>query len=436
MEQTRISSSPSTAAHEARGARGTSAKAGAAADDQAAAQGDGFALLLAALGGGEGAATVLDTLAVAGEALQAPEALPDAGALAAWAAGLQPGAALAQRTGEALAAEADALAGRLGLGLVRAGQDTLVGQTALLDGAAERAALQGGASMAGPGSAAGRGTAWRAQGMALQAAAQDAASAAGDALRAGAHAARSGLQHAADAVSHLAAQVSQAVDATAQRRDGVPVADTPLQAQPGEWMAAQAAPAGISGAAPGSAAAGASGAVTPAGLRGADAAAGTSGAEPFRSPAEGAGLESVDATLAGMAGAEDALADQLAEQVAYWVHQKTQNAELTLDQDGRPVEVRVALTGDEAHVTFRSDQADARQWLDGSTAQLREMLQREGLQLAGVTVDTAGGGAADRQGRRDEGRPGARQAAVQAAAPAGQAGGGRGVAERSVDIFV
>ncbi|PZU38999.1 MAG: flagellar hook-length control protein FliK, partial [Acidovorax sp.] len=48
----------------------------------------------------------------------------------------------------------------------------------------------------------------------------------------------------------------------------------------------------------------------------------------------------------------------------------------------------------------------------------------------------AGGGAADRQGRRDEGRPGARQAAVQAAAPAGQAGGGRGVAERSVDIFV
>ncbi|WP_313147210.1 flagellar hook-length control protein FliK [Diaphorobacter nitroreducens] len=434
MEQTRISSSPSPAAHEARGARGAS-KAGGATDDQAAAQGDGFALLLAALGGGEGAATVLDTLSVAGEALQTPEALPDAGALAAWAAGLQPGAALAQRTGEALAAEADALAGRLGLGLVRAGQDTLVGQTALLDGAAERAALQGGASMAGPGSAAGRGTAWRAQGMALQAAAQDAASAAGDALRAGAHAARSGLQHAADTVSHLAAQVSQAVDATAQRRDGVPVAGTPLQAQPGEWMAAQAAPAGISGAAPGSAAAGAGGAATPTGLRGADAA-GTSGAEPFRSPAEGAGLEPADATLAGMAGAEDALADQLAEQVAYWVHQKTQNAELTLDQDGRPVEVRVALTGDEAHVTFRSDQADARQWLDGSTAQLREMLQREGLQLAGVTVGTAGGGAADRQGRRDEGRPGARQAAVQAAAPAGQAGGGRGVAERSVDIFV
>ena len=109
MEQTRISSSPSPAAHEARGARGAS-KAGGATDDQAAAQGDGFALLLAALGGGEGAATVLDTLAVAGEALQTPEALPDAGALAAWAAGLQPGAALAQRTGEALAAEADALA--------------------------------------------------------------------------------------------------------------------------------------------------------------------------------------------------------------------------------------------------------------------------------------------------------------------------------------
>ena len=38
MEQTRISSSPSPAAHEARGARGASATAGSAAEAKAAAQ--------------------------------------------------------------------------------------------------------------------------------------------------------------------------------------------------------------------------------------------------------------------------------------------------------------------------------------------------------------------------------------------------------------
>ncbi len=49
---------------------------------------------------------------------------------------------------------------------------------------------------------------------------------------------------------------------------------------------------------------------------------------------------------ARMAGAEEPMADQ----VAYWVNQNTQNAEMTLEHDGQPVQVSVSLSGNEAHV--------------------------------------------------------------------------------------
>ncbi|GAO25125.1 flagellar hook-length control protein [Alicycliphilus sp. B1] len=56
MEKARISSPAPQATHEARGARAAAGKAGAAqAHDQTDAQTAGFALLLAALDGGEGA---------------------------------------------------------------------------------------------------------------------------------------------------------------------------------------------------------------------------------------------------------------------------------------------------------------------------------------------------------------------------------------------
>ncbi|GKT24192.1 hypothetical protein AVHM3334_13995 [Acidovorax sp. SUPP3334] len=112
--------------------------------------------------------------------------------------------------------------------------------------------------------------------------------------------------------------------------------------------------------------------------------------------------------------------DQIAEQVAYWVHQNTQSAELTIDRDGQPVEVMVSLSGNEAHVTFRSDQAHTREWLDSSAAQLRDLLRGEGLELSGVTVgqsgsDGASGSAGDgRRSAPDRDGP-ARHAQVQAA---------------------
>ncbi|TWG33822.1 flagellar hook-length control protein FliK [Acidovorax delafieldii] len=131
--------------------------------------------------------------------------------------------------------------------------------------------------------------------------------------------------------------------------------------------------------------------------------------------------------------------EQVAEQVAYWVNQKTQNAELTLQRDGQPVEVAVSLSGNEAHVSFRSDQQQTRELLDQSMAQLSDLLRSEGLVLSGMSVgtsarDRAGGGEAGQQRPRD----GARQAQVVSAVPAGTASlaRGGGATDRAVDVFV
>ncbi len=131
--------------------------------------------------------------------------------------------------------------------------------------------------------------------------------------------------------------------------------------------------------------------------------------------------------------------EQVAEQVAYWVNQKTQNAELTLQRDGQPVEVSVSLSGNEAHVSFRSDQQQTRELLDQSMAQLSDLLRSEGLVLSGMSVgtsarDSAGGGEAGQQRPRD----GARQAQVVSAVPAGTASlaRGGGATDRAVDVFV
>lgn len=97
---------------------------------------------------------------------------------------------------------------------------------------------------------------------------------------------------------------------------------------------------------------------------------------------------------AGEAASFDALApfaaeDALAEQVAYWVNQKVQSAEMTVSRDGQPVEVSVTLSGNEAQVAFRSDQEQTRQLLDASMAQLSEMLRGQGLVLSGASVGTS-----------------------------------------------
>jgi flagellar hook-length control protein FliK len=135
------------------------------------------------------------------------------------------------------------------------------------------------------------------------------------------------------------------------------------------------------------------------------------------------------------AGAEE----QVADQVAYWVNQKTQNAEMTLDRDGQPVQVTVSLSGSEAHVTFRSDQAQTRELLDSSMSQLRDLLRDEGLVLAGTTVGTtARDGASPNDSGQRQGREGERRTQVVASVPAAVATVRRpgDAPERAVDIFV
>ncbi|GAB3364413.1 flagellar hook-length control protein FliK [Giesbergeria giesbergeri] len=138
--------------------------------------------------------------------------------------------------------------------------------------------------------------------------------------------------------------------------------------------------------------------------------------------------------LAAALPAEDAVA----EQVSYWVNQNIQNAELTVEHAGHPVEVTVALSGNEAHVSFRSDQGETRALLDASVAQLRELLEGQGLVLSGMTVgDSATQGSGNQNSEQRNGaNPETRQTTVQASvATEGNRHAGV-VTDKAVDIFV
>lgn len=129
--------------------------------------------------------------------------------------------------------------------------------------------------------------------------------------------------------------------------------------------------------------------------------------------------------------------DALAEQVTYWVNQKTQNAEMTLTRDGQPVEVSVSLSGNEAHVTFRSDQEQTRQMLDGGMAQLSDMLRDQGLILSGASVGTS---ARDDQSRGGEAQQQPESRAGQARVTAADVSTGSkspgADGHRALDVFV
>ncbi|MDR2324858.1 MAG: flagellar hook-length control protein FliK [Acidovorax sp.] len=87
----------------------------------------------------------------------------------------------------------------------------------------------------------------------------------------------------------------------------------------------------------------------------------------------------------------DAQSAQAEPDMAFWMNARQQRAELVLDRDGEPVRVQVALDGNSAHVTFRSDTEATRSQLDASLSQLRDMLAAQGLELAGVQVQTQSG---------------------------------------------
>ncbi len=127
----------------------------------------------------------------------------------------------------------------------------------------------------------------------------------------------------------------------------------------------------------------------------------------------------------------------VAEQVAYWISNDVQNAEMKLDGIGElPVEVSIRMQGNEAHIAFRSDELQARAALESASEHLKDMLQREGLVLSGVSVGTAGAGDAGGQERKS--RQGARQAGVVSVQPARTEGvvDSRRASGGALDLFV
>lgn len=90
------------------------------------------------------------------------------------------------------------------------------------------------------------------------------------------------------------------------------------------------------------------------------------------------------------------------EDMRFWLQGKMQKAEVVMDKDGQSVRVQVSVRGNEAHVSFRSDQAQTRELLDSSLSQLRDMLAQQGVELSGVSVqaEAQGDSAASEQGAR------------------------------------
>ncbi|AVO43191.1 flagellar hook-length control protein FliK [Simplicispira suum] len=136
-----------------------------------------------------------------------------------------------------------------------------------------------------------------------------------------------------------------------------------------------------------------------------------------------------------MDGAALSPEDAITEQVTYWLGENLKNAELTVDHAGQPIDVRVSLTGNEAHVAFRSDRAQTRELLDASMDQLRELLHGEGLVLSGMSVDAQAAGQQGESGSdRSPGRERTEEVSVSVGEPLMPTR--RILTDRSVDLFV
>lgn len=148
-------------------------------------------------------------------------------------------------------------------------------------------------------------------------------------------------------------------------------------------------------------------------------------------------------SLAGQDAAPTEREQEVSEQVAFWVHQKTQNAALSIQHEGKAIQVQVQLNGQEAHVRFAAGDEQARQLLADGQAQLRELLQAQGLNLSGVSVDAGGAGARSGGGSQGEdaqcGQARVARVSVNAAElpmSVASAGNGARPVQSGVDLFV
>lgn len=145
----------------------------------------------------------------------------------------------------------------------------------------------------------------------------------------------------------------------------------------------------------------------------------------------------VNAPVSGSSEVASPTESFVAEQISYWISNDVQNAEMKLDGIGdAPVGVSISMHGNEAHVTFRTDELQAREALENASLHLKDLLQREGLVLAGVSVGTSGAG--DSGGQEHKPRHGAKAATVVSAAveSIGRRPVQSGAAGRALDLFV
>jgi len=454
METVRTPSPQQHGTHAAQGARAPRGGGKAAGADTAGAQSpqDAFAALLAALGGDDGLLAQDAGLPLADDEsadaggtglAQDPTGLLGQGPQLPWNAAAAQAAALAAGGNGAAAASGVAQGGAPLQGAAAAwnavaalgaqAPGSLVAQTASIDKAADLTqAVDSPPGQAG--SVPGKGTAARWMGWNTAMAASGAAAA----QAAPAHGAVAQDKKAgADLLAAVAPAGTAAVALPGtERRDMHPGAGTErLAAMQGDPAAAALA-AGQQDAAPASSE----------GRQGArEGGAGDGGAQPAHAAAGGTeqvfepGALAPDGSAVAADATQQAVDEQMAEQVAFWVDQNNQSAEMTLDRDGEPVQVRVSVSGNEAHVVFRSDQVQTRDALDASMAQLRELLQSQGLVLAGATVDSSASGSGQREpGQRQGGQPGRAQVAVPGVE--GGVGGARAAAQQQgrpgLDVFV
>lgn len=152
--------------------------------------------------------------------------------------------------------------------------------------------------------------------------------------------------------------------------------------------------------------------------------------------------------LAGMSDPALSAETQVAEQVSYWVARGARSAEISVEGLAEnPIHITIAMQGQEASVAFRAEQAETRQVLEDAMPHLRELLEREGLSLADVSVGHSnpgwnGGSQASAQAREEAAnrmRMGVRQGQGQEDSAAPVQGATRIVPlppGRTLDLFV
>lgn len=152
--------------------------------------------------------------------------------------------------------------------------------------------------------------------------------------------------------------------------------------------------------------------------------------------ATGGAITSAVASTEGVTTTRSAIA----EQVAYWISNDVQKAEMKLEGLGdSPVEVSISMNGNQAHVAFRTDEVQARDALENAGVQLKEMLQRDGVVLSGMSVGTSAGGDAGAGAQQDRSaRQGVKNMTVLVDSPARteRSNSSKSGVGRALDLFV